>query len=271
MVALVPTSRRACSRVGRAMPVLATTALSCGYSVDLGTKSGAFTPAAPPSGLELARIWEAATDLCTSGRHVISFGRDDQSISFPLPLNANAGLLAVADGASGLDTTLALYGPQGADGAFPAAPVAISDDSGASRSAAITHDVGGAAGVYLLTVSTFGGVGRGDATLTLATDGEFGCSRCTSADPARPFSGCLDETICTAEPCVATGADWASVEESIRAITSGDPCTEIPSELTCKRRSARHGDDWPSRADRRIAQADVVAGGLSADRVGALQ
>lgn len=270
MVALVPAICPAVSRLGRASLVLTLAALSCGYSLDLGTKSGVFIPAAPPSGLALARIWDASDALCDSGRQVVSFDRDDQLASFLLPLSADVGLLVVADGASGLDTTLALYGPQGPDGAFPADPVATSDDSGASRGAAIAHDVGSAPGLYLLSVSTFGGVGRGIATLTVASDGKLGCSRCVTGDASRPFGGCLDDATCIEEPCVAAGVDWSSIEETISATIAGDPCGELPAELTCLRRSARHGDDWPSRADRRIAHADVVAGGLSADRLAAL-
>lgn len=245
--------------------------LACGYALDLGAKEGGSLPPSPPERAEIAAQWPLAAGLCDTGRQTIHFTAADQRLVFPVALSVGAELLVVADGSPRLDTTLAVYGPQRLDGGFDAVPAASSDDSAGGRSAAITWRVPDTAGVYLVVASTFQGLGRGTATITLAVDGDLGCPVCPTASSSRPLAGCVEPANSDVIACATEGDDWAALSQTVAALRAADPCASLPDDLWCRLKASELGPEWPGEWRKRIELANHLAGGLPAGQLEALE
>lgn len=230
---------------------------ACGQVVDVGEKEGRFAGGPPPAGWALVEAWPAATPLCATGRAQVRFDAPAQVHAFPVRVPAGGRGLAVASGASGLDLTLAVYGPRDALGGFGEAPAVVDDDGlggapGEPRGASLTWTAD-AASTWLLVVSTWQGQGRGDATVTLAVDGVLGCPACVDgALDGAP--GC--EPTCEVSPCNATAAEWMAFEQKAGRADGSTGCYPVDPEVNCRLRTAAEGAGWVAAMDGALEAAE---------------
>jgi hypothetical protein len=176
---------------------------------------------------DFAAVSHDAAALCDSGAAAFDFANADDAFGFPFTALAGASVAFEVAGSPDLDTVLLLFGPRDAKGDYGREPVAVDDDGGDGLLSALSPYLVKDAGTFLVVVATYGGQGRGTATLQARLEGVDGCGGgtdglvcCLAPAPDGRLFGQLAEN---ATACA--GIDGAVVE--------WDACGEVPPEPVC--------------------------------------
>lgn len=146
-------------------------------------------------------LQSAAVLPCPDGvAAAVTFAAPNEA--FGLTVAYEAGQRATVETLSeaGVDTVVALFGPDDGSGYYGALPIAVDDDGGSDGRLSRLVETIDVSGRYFAVVTTAGGAGRGAVTLLVGAD------NCESAPECSADDECDDADPCTTDVCdAATG------------------------------------------------------------------
>lgn len=171
---------------------------------------------------DFEEIAEDSTGLCESGSAAVRFDSEGDVYGYPFSARAGDVVSFETEGEPGLDTVLALFGPEDAAGYYGQLPVAMDDDGGEGLLSRVDGHVLKDGGDFILVVATYGGLGRGDVTLTVRVNDREGCDV-----PAGP------DEVCCFPPDTYGGGGLSLLGRDVCDMLDGrviEACAEAPTE-----------------------------------------